>query len=311
VSFPEKHRLFPTEVFTGDRPMSKPIVYATLALLTLSCHADEKDSSAVADAENTSAVVAAPALIASSAAMTGAATSASGAAMGGEPSITVPGVGSCSPDSELTSTVQRVIGMADENGDGQISKEEATTVANFLIGGFFFRADTNGDGTVTPEEGRQERAKFVSEHPAVAGFFERATRGLDGHPFASVAQVLDASYGQPLTIAEARAAVHTGVDDLFRVADSNHDGKLSQAEMRAVALDGVRAGEKAMFQSADTDHSGGLSLAEFQSALQTPEKIAFDAADLNKDGQLTQAEAAQAANTLVMDIQHMGITTTK
>lgn len=195
--------------------------------------------------------------------------------------------------------------MADENGDGQISKEEATTISNFLIGGFFFRADTNSDGVVTQEEGKEERSKLAGEYPAVAGFFMRANKELGGHPFQAVGDILNVDYGKPLSMADARNAAHAGVDDFFRVADADHDGRVSPAELKKLADEGARAAGRAMFQAADTDHSGGVSLAELQAALQSSEKVVFDAADTNKNGQLTEAEASAAMNDLAMRVRGM------
>ena len=217
-------------------------------------------------------------------------------------SYDVSGLGSCRPDAEISTTASRLVGMADRNGDGKISKEEATTLSNFLIGGFFFRADANGDGTITPEEGREARADFVRDHPAIAGFLARTGKAIGGTPFTSLAKILDVDYGKPLTTTEARDAARAGVDDLFKTVDKDHDGFLTQPEMRTAALEGVRAAGHASFAAADTDHNGGVDLNEFQAALQQPIKVAFTMADTNKDGKLTEAEASAAMMDLAAQI---------
>ncbi|MEO5729317.1 MAG: YetF domain-containing protein [Byssovorax sp.] len=78
----------------------------------------------------------------------------------------------CRPTAEVEQTADRLLEMTDTNGDGNISREEATSAASFLLGGSFFRADANDDGSVTPEEGRQVRAELMNQHPQIASLPE-------------------------------------------------------------------------------------------------------------------------------------------
>ncbi|MFS8067007.1 MAG: EF-hand domain-containing protein [Byssovorax sp.] len=205
----------------------------------------------------------------------------------------------CRPTAEVEQTADRLIEMADTNGDGKISRIEATSTANFLLGGFFFRADTNGDGTVTPEEGRQAREELMSQRPALASLL-REVRGMTGQsPFAFMAMMLDVEYGKPLTVAEARDAAKRAGDGIFALADGDKDGFITAAEAREAAASGSRMLGHAAFQAADTDKNGRLSFQEFQGALQGPARVAFDLANTSKTGELSEAEAANAANALM------------
>ncbi|WP_438029898.1 hypothetical protein [Sorangium sp. So ce233] len=212
--------------------------------------------------------------------------------------IEVGGVMSCRPEAEVEATMTRLLALADANEDGALSREEALSLTNILVGGFFFRADQNGDGVVTPEEGRTTRAELMSQHPAVAALFSEARRTTGQSPFATLARLFDVEYGKPLAIAEARDAARGAVEDLYRAADQDRDGILSRAEASAVVWEGARGLGRSAFQAADGDRNGRLALEEFQAALQAPAKVAFSMADTDNDGQLTEDEAARAMGHL-------------
>jgi Ca2+-binding EF-hand superfamily protein len=200
----------------------------------------------------------------------------------------------CSPGAEVEQTASRLVEMADANGDGKVSKDEAHAMTSFLVGGFFFRADADGNGTVTPEEGRQARVDFMSQHPSIASLF-RTVRSTTGQsPFATVARLVDVEYGQPLAIAEAREAARSAVNDLYSVVDTSKDGVITVAEARTAAWEGARSLGHAAFQTADADRSGGLTQPELRAALQASADVAFNMSDTNKDGQLSEDEAAAA-----------------
>lgn len=214
------------------------------------------------------------------------------------PAVVVGGAVACQPTAEVAQAADRLIAMADVDGDGRVSKVEASGTANFLVGGFFFRADADGDGTVTPEEGRQARAEFMDQHPALAAAMREVRSATGQSPLAVVAQMLDIQYGKPLTMAEARAAARTSVDGLFGWVDQDRDGYLTAAEARATADQGARMLGRAAFQASDTNDDDQLNLGEFQAALQGPSRMAFDMADADKNGQLSEAEAATALGRL-------------
>ena len=105
---------------------------------------------------------------------------------------------------------------------------------------------------------------------------------------------------------------------LFKLADENNDGQISQKEafdagnlvvggffFRADANgDGVLSKDEAKaaqaaFNAADTDHNGQISQAEFDKAIIEPAHAVFRSVDVNNDGQLSTQEA-QAARQAVM-----------
>jgi hypothetical protein len=213
--------------------------------------------------------------------------------------LSVAGVASCRPEAQVSEAMDKLVAMADGDGDGQVSRDEAGGLANFLVGGFFFRGDTNGDGTVTPEEGRKVREGFLNQYPAFAGLFREVKSASGQSPFATIAQLVDIEYGKPLSMAEAHTAARSAVDDLYRAADANHNGSLGADELRGLAWKGARDLGHTAFQAADADHDGKLSTQEFQAALKGPAQVAFEVADTNKDGKLTEQEAAAAMGQLV------------
>ncbi|MEO7037709.1 MAG: EF-hand domain-containing protein [Polyangiaceae bacterium] len=211
-------------------------------------------------------------------------------------SVAVAGVASCQPSSEVSSLASRAMALADADGNGQVSREEAESMVNLVLGGAFFRADQNGDGKITPEEGREARNALLKEHPALAELLTRARESTGAAPFKSLGQLLDVNYGQALSLTDARAAANTAVNDLFKMADRNKDGTISRQEALAAANEGAEAiGEKA-FAAADANHDQFLSEAEFQEAASGPLKTVFELFDTNKDGKLTETEASAAMN---------------
>lgn len=205
---------------------------------------------------------------------------------------------SCQPGTEIEQTASRLVELADTNGDGKVSKDEAQSLTNFVVGGFFFRADTNGDGTVTPDEGRRARSDFMQQNPEVAALFRGVRSATGKSPFATLAQIVDVDYGKPLTLTEARGAARNAVNDLYSVADADHDGVITMAEARNAAWQGTRLLGNEAFQAADTDHDGKLTPAELQDALRPAADAAFKMADTNDDGKLSEDEAAVAMHQI-------------
>lgn len=204
----------------------------------------------------------------------------------------------CQPGAEIEQTASRLVELADANGDGKVSRDEAQSLTNFVVGGFFFRADTNGDGTVTPDEGRQARNDFMRQNPEIAALFRGVRSATGKSPFATLAQIVDVDYGKPLTLAEARDAARNAVNDLYGVADTNHDGVITLAEAREAAGQGTRVLGNEAFQAADTDHDGKLTPTELENALRPAADAAFKMADTNDDGKLSEEEAAVAMHQI-------------
>lgn len=213
-----------------------------------------------------------------------------------EPSLSVAGLGTCQPAPELTNLASRAVQLADTDGNGQVSRQEAQSMADLLVGGSFFRADENADGTVTPQEGRALRTELIHDHPTLAATLARARQATGQTPFKSIAQLLDLEYGKPLTVAEARAAAKTVVSELYTFADSNNDGVISRDEALLAGNQGAQALGRQIFAAADADHDQSLSRSEFAQAVSASAEPVFQMFDTNKDGRLTELEAAAAIN---------------
>jgi hypothetical protein len=215
------------------------------------------------------------------------------------PSVAIPGVVTCEPEARLSANVSRLVELADSNGDGRVSKDEASALANFFVGGFLFRADGNMDGNVTPEEGRKARTEFLQQNPELSALLDRARAATGKNAFFAVARLLDLETTKPVTSAQARDIARGAVDDLFRTADSNSDSTITLAEARDAGWEGARAIGRAAFETADRDDNSRLTLVEFQGAVDSPVRVAFALADTDGNGALTLDESSAALNHLV------------
>jgi Ca2+-binding EF-hand superfamily protein len=179
--------------------------------------------------------------------------------------------------------------VADSNGDGKISRDEATSALNFVVGGFFFRADADGDGKITAEERKAARADFAKNHPELENLmltFANST------PVQTLVSNLDANVDQTLDLKQTRATIRGTVDGIFDAVDKNSDDIITVDEADRGFNVGAAALGRAAFAKADADNDGKMTLQEFQSSLQGTLKRAFEAADANDDGKLTDDEAA-------------------
>jgi hypothetical protein len=221
------------------------------------------------------------------------------AAQAAVPAVSLPGVVTCEPEARLSANVSRLMELADSNGDGRVSKDEATALANFLVGGLLFRADANLDGSVTPEEGRKARSEFLHQNPEVSALLDMVRSSSGTNPFTAVARLLDLDTTTAVTSAEAREIARGAVDDLFRAVDSNSDSAITLAETREAGFRGARAIGRAAFDAADRDDNSRLSLVEFQAAVESPLHAAFKRADADGSASLTLDESTAALNHLV------------
>ncbi len=222
-------------------------------------------------------------------------------------SLAVTGVGSCQASPQVDTMARRAMDLFDADGNGKLSRNEATSAANFLIGGFFFRADQNGDGTITPEEGRQERAELAQRYPAAASLLLQAKQAAGTtRAFSSLAQILDSAYDKSLKLLDARAAAGTAVDDAFRLADTNNNKEIDGAELAEVSLKGARSLGHATFASADTNGDQFLSADEFQKAINASTQPVFQMTDLNHDGRLSETEASSAIGAVAQRLGMAG-----
>lgn len=213
--------------------------------------------------------------------------------------LSVAGVGACQASTDLTAMASRLAELADANGDGKVSREEAQSAMNFIVGGAFFRADANGDGKITPEEGHKARAEITSRYPALGTLMTQTRNATGESPFRALARVVDVEYGKTLTLDEARQAVRGAADDLFKVADRNHDAIITREEVIDMAWERARTLGADAFATADSNKDGFINTNEFQGLINRSSKPLFDAADTDKDGKLSKREAAATVNTVI------------
>ena len=225
---------------------------------------------------------------------TAAAPTAPASGAGQSRSMVIGGVAACQPTGEVSALVSRWIELADADGNGQISKAEARSLTNFVIGGFFFRADTDGNGVVAPEEGRAARAELVSQYPALATLLSEARSIAGKSPFKAVADLIGVEYGKPLSADDARQAARAAMYDLLEVVDDDRDGTITPAEARTASWEAARSLGQRAFRASDGNQDGKLDLAEFQAAVDRTARFAFEAGDVNDNGSLTEQEAAVA-----------------
>ncbi len=214
-------------------------------------------------------------------------------------SVGIPGVASCQPSSQMDSMVTRWVQLADADGNRQISKKEAQSFTNFVIGGAFFRADDNGDGVVSPEEGRTLRSEFLEQYSALAMLLNQARSAVGESPFKAIADMVNLEYGKPLRAEDARAAARGVLDDLFEVADGDENGTITLAEARDASWRAAQALGQQLFKSVDANGDARLELAEFQKAVGSTTALAFKAGDINDNGSLTEQEAAIALSGVI------------
>jgi Ca2+-binding EF-hand superfamily protein len=177
------------------------------------------------------------------------------------------------------------IGELDTNHDGKISAQEAAAMPAFAKN--FAAIDANHDGSITMSEVRMVwRAQMTQA--AQAGVQER---------MAAFAKA-DANHDGKLTPEEAKAGGMTVVAKNFKDFDANHDGSVSKDEMQkgaeTMAQQALAARPQrlqGLFTKADTNHDGKLSQAEFTAAFPkfAPSFAFFDE---NHDGSVEPAEFA-------------------
>jgi hypothetical protein len=226
------------------------------------------------------------------------ATAAPAPAGTSQPSVNIAGLGTCKPSDEVGTFATKIVELADSDANGQVSRTEAESAVNFVLGGFFFRADGNGDGKVTPEEGREARMQLGERHPAVAALLNQAREAAGATPFQLIGELANVNYDRTLSMEEARGAARSGIDGVFRVADTNKDDTITRAEVMDASVRGARALGSRAFAAADANHDQHLDASEFEGVIDGSVKTIFTMADANKDGRLSEAEAASAVDNV-------------
>lgn len=177
------------------------------------------------------------------------------------------------------------LGDLDINHDGRISAQEAAAVPAIAKG--FAVVDANKDGFITMSEVRLTWR---------AAMTQQANASVEGR-MAAFAKA-DANHDGKLSPDEAKAGGMTFVVSNFKTFDADHDGFVSKDEMQkgAVAIAqqvlAVRPQRlQALFTKADTNHDGKLSQAEFTAAFPrfAPSFAFFDE---NHDGSVEPVEFA-------------------
>lgn len=223
-----------------------------------------------------------------------------------------------SPQDVLESARMAFV-LADADGNGMISQQEAIDAASLVIGGWFFRADLDGDGVVTRQEVEQIREQVFQQRPILRFVLDRARRdntpeGVDATQNPTPEQIaqdlgslLDTNNDNQIQAAEVRQAIQVGVEALYTAADTDRDGQLSPAELNAVMYGAIRAGLQAAFEAADTDNTGALSKEQFAEAMVQPAYTVFDILDRDLDGQLTLQELETAARIALDQLEKLSI----
>lgn len=217
--------------------------------------------------------------------------------------------------SDLRDVGKMLFKMADTNNDNHISQKEAVDAGNLLAGGFFFRADANGDGTVTKDEATAAREALFNQRPLLRFLFQRTkeeTARQGNQP--AVAQgkqtlmnFLDPNHDGNISAPELRQAVQTSVQSLFLMADKNGDGQIDNNEVNAAVADASRAAIQTAFNAADTDRNGAVSQAEFDQALVKPGHILFAILDANRDNQLSPDELRSGVQIIQGELRAMRV----
>lgn len=174
---------------------------------------------------------------------------------------TIAGVASAQAPAQSRNTAPRGMAAADANGDGIITRAEATAAADAM----FARMDKNRDGKISADErpGRRgAQAGEMTQQQLRERFlqrFDRADANKDGRLDQAERQNMATKRGD-----RRGGMMHRGGEGgrggmgMMMHADTNRDGILTKAEATAAAA--------AMFDRVDTNKDGRIDQAERDAA---------------------------------------------
>lgn len=164
----------------------------------------------------------------------------------------------------------------DRNGDGLVSRDEAQAAPRLAAS--FDRLDANKDGQLTRDELRAGRPQAGDAHRAR----------------------LDANKDGMISREEARPTQRLSQN--FDALDTDKDGQLSAAEMRAMRSRGSMS-------EVDTNKDGTVSRDEAKASPRLARS--FDTIDADRDGQLTRKELSEWRKAHAQHARQSPPTTTK
>ena len=168
------------------------------------------------------------------------------------------------------------VGKLDKDGDGMISREEAT--GHPMLVKHFDTIDANKDGRLSKEEMHAARKAGRDKHKQdMQAKFKAADTNGDG----------------AVSKQEAEAAKLDKLTKHFDTLDANKDGKLTTEEMQAsrkAMHEKFKGKFEEKFKAADKDGDGALTKQEAEAAGLKRLAAGFDKADANKDGKVVLDE---------------------
>ncbi len=146
---------------------------------------------------------------------------------------------------------------ADENADGQISRQEANDIDGFD----FSRADTNKDATLSRQEYQAAMATSTPRSEGPVGHNESggSARSGDAAPGSRSSESASRTGEAPGSRSPEASGQQRTAQVTFDTADKDKDGKITRDE--ATEVPGLN------FTSADTNADASLSRQEFQVAI--------------------------------------------
>ncbi|HOV75550.1 MAG TPA: EF-hand domain-containing protein [Candidatus Hydrogenedentes bacterium] len=181
--------------------------------------------------------------------------------------------------------LSKLLAIADTNGDGVVSFEEALKFMPGITQAMFSALDLNRDGVLSPAD--IPDVTILPVDPPVI---------LPPDPLELLRQLLrtaDANGDGGISLEEVQALIPGFLADLFHALDKNGDGVLSEADLPAPTLDPLEL-LRMLILRADTDANRSISLEEARAIVPDLQEALFNELDRNGDGSLSEADLPQA-----------------